>query len=174
MGQELLTSSWKCLGARAPTGASFLTCLQRCTTPSTWPRYIRCDRVNYPPGGQCVGGGPPWRVFLDTQLSEQNTETRADRRSTEAQELPFRKQWKKRREDREGGWEEEREWDKQPGGGQEGGKSVQQRYKPWLHTTVGIPADLCHCATRPSSSAAALSDLFLDTDESKCPMVNHE
>lgn len=46
MAQKLLTSGWKCLGARAPTGASFLTCLQRCTTPSTWRRYIRSDRVN--------------------------------------------------------------------------------------------------------------------------------
>lgn len=88
MGQELLTSSWKCLNARAPTGASFLTCLQRCTTPTTWMCYIRCDRVNYQLRGQCVGGGGPGRVFLDTQLSEQNTETGADRRSMEAQELP--------------------------------------------------------------------------------------
>lgn len=154
MSLEHLTSHWKCLGARAPTGASFLTCLQRCTTPSTWTRYIRCDRVNSLSKGQCVGkGGPPGQVFLDTQLSEQNTETGADRRSTETQELPSVNSRRKggNTGGKEGGWRK---------GGEGGRLTAWWRMgtrKEWTAEIQAVtshhcghssgPLSLCHQAT---------------------------
>lgn len=113
--------------------------------------------------------GGPERVFLDTQLSEQNTETGAQRRhrscpSVNSGRKGGREDRGKKRDDgkrrgNEANRKEERVYS----------RDTSTEFTPlWAFQRSSVTG-----TSDWSSSAAAQSDLFLDTDESKCPMSNN-